>query len=211
MVAMSAERIDMHRLQEMVRLHREGVNVREIARLLQMSPNTERKYRQDLLKAELLLGPQDELPELSVLRAAIDRARPVPPPNNQCISSLSAWIGEVEAMIERGGQPKAIFDALRLREDFKGSLSAIKRLCASLRKAKGIRPQDIVIPVDTDPGEVAQVDFGYVGKLFDPVSGRDRKAWIFVMVLAYSRMMFVDIVFDQKATTWTSLHVAAFQ
>ncbi len=41
---MSAKRTDMHRLQELVRLHRMGTGAREVARLLRMSPNTERDY-----------------------------------------------------------------------------------------------------------------------------------------------------------------------
>jgi len=36
------ERIEMHRLRELVRLHRQGTGAREVARLLGMSPNTER-------------------------------------------------------------------------------------------------------------------------------------------------------------------------
>jgi DNA-binding NarL/FixJ family response regulator len=51
---MTATRTDMHRLQELVRLHRQGTGDREVARLLGMSPNTERLYREALTKAELL-------------------------------------------------------------------------------------------------------------------------------------------------------------
>jgi hypothetical protein len=54
------------------------------------------------------------------------------------------------------------------------------------------------------------VDFGYVGKLFDPVTVTLRKAWCFVMVLAYSRHMVVRVAFDQKIETWLGLHVEAF-
>ena len=42
------KRIDMHRLQELVRLHRIGTGARETARLLLMGPNTERMYREAL-------------------------------------------------------------------------------------------------------------------------------------------------------------------
>jgi hypothetical protein len=58
----------MHRLQELVRLHRMGTGAREVARLLGMSPNTEREYRRALGLAALLEGPVDVLPELAVLR-----------------------------------------------------------------------------------------------------------------------------------------------
>jgi transposase len=68
----------------------------------------------------------------------------------------------------------------------------------------------VVVPVETAPGEVAQVDFGYVGKIYDGVSENFRKAWVFVMVLGYSRLMWSPIVFDQKVETWLELHVRAF-
>ena len=40
------DRVDMDRLLELVRLHRMKTKMREIARLLDMSPNTEREYRE---------------------------------------------------------------------------------------------------------------------------------------------------------------------
>ena len=46
--AMAAKRTDMHRLEELVRLHRKGVGSRAVARMLGMGPNTERRYRQAL-------------------------------------------------------------------------------------------------------------------------------------------------------------------
>jgi hypothetical protein len=61
------------------------------------------------------------------------------------------------------------------------------------------------------PGEVAQVDFGYAGKLWDPESGKLRKAWVFVMVLGYSRHRFDKVVFNQKTETWIALHEEAFR
>ena len=43
------------------------------------------------------------------------------------------------------------------------------------------------------PGEEAQIDFGYLGLWEDP-SGVRKKAWSFVMVLSFSRHMFVRVV-----------------
>ncbi len=79
-------------------------------------------------------------------------------------------------MLDAGAGPTAIYDRLRLDKRFEGSLGAVKRLCLRLRKAKGVAAEDVVIPVETAAGEVAQVDFGYVGKLYDPEEGRMRKA-----------------------------------
>jgi transposase len=74
-----------------------------------------------------------------------------------------------------------------------------------------VRAEDVAIPVETEAGHIAQVDFGYVGELYDPDEGRLRKAYVFVLVLGYSRHMFVRLVFDQKVETWLMLHIEAFE
>lgn len=200
----------MHRLQELVRLHRMGTGARRVAQLLTMSPNTERAYRKALRAAGLLVGPVDELPELVTLREAVQAHLP-PKDKPQHESSVTEWSDHIESMLQDGAQPTAIYDRLRLEhEDFEGSLSAVKRLCTRLRQAKGVDPDHVAIPVETDPGEIAQVDFGSIGKRWDPQTGRMRQAFVFVMVLGYSRHMVVRIVFDQKVQTWLRLHVEAF-
>lgn len=73
-----------------------------------------------------------------------------------------------------------------------------------------MRAEDVAIPVETVAGDVAQVDFGYIGHLYDATVGRLRKAWVFVLVLAHSRWMFARIAFDQKIETWLRCHVEAF-
>ena len=51
---------------------------------------------------------------------------------------------------------------------------------------------------DTEPGEVAEMDFGRLGMLWDPESGRKRLAWVMVIVLSYSRHCFVWPMFRQQ-------------
>ena len=77
----------MHRLQELVRLHRLGTGAREVARLLGMSPNTEREYREALGTAGLLDGPADALPELDGLKAAVPNRLP----RQQVSNAEPAW------------------------------------------------------------------------------------------------------------------------
>lgn len=50
-------------------------------------------------------------------------------------------------------------------------------------------------------GEVAQVDFGYVGKLLCPETHVLHRAWVFVMTLGFSRHMYAEVIFDQKTPT----------
>ncbi len=201
----------MHRLQELVRLYRLGEGARSIARQLRMSPNTERVYRNALKEAELLEGDAESLPDLAVLRLALETHKPVKR-TTQHASSVERWRKQVESLVADGAAPKAIFDRLRIEHgEFSGSLSAIKRMVAGITKERGVRAEDVAIPVETRPGQVAQVDFGAVGKLWDPRRKQLRKAYVFLMVLGHSRHVFARIVFDQKIETWLALHVAAFE
>jgi len=207
---MSRNAIEMHRLQELVRLHRMGTGKREVARLLGMSPNTERQYREALRSVGLLDGALSEIPELAPLQAAVRQVLPPKRPAQQ-ISSIDAWTETIETMVKRGAQPQAIYDCLRLEHaGFDGSLSAVKRLVIRLNAARPVDPKDVAIPVLSAAGEIAQVDFGYVGRLYDAGAGVLRRAWAFVMVLAYSRHLFARVVFDQRTDTWLALHAEAF-
>lgn len=197
----------MHKLQELVRLHRMGTGARESARLLGISPNTERKWRMAFQAVELWDGPLEELPSPEQLENAV----PGKPPKQQ-VSKSDNVREKVAAMMKKGAEPRAIFERLRRNDDeFKGSYWSIKRLVKRIRREQGVQAEDVVIPVETDPGEVAQIDFGYVGKLFDPITGRYRRAWIFIMVLGHSRHMFAKIVFRQTSEMWQQLHVEAFE
>ena len=210
---MTAKRVDMHRLQEFVRLHRMGTkSAREVARLLRMGRTTEWSYRKAFEAAGVLHGDPEKLPDLGELHAAIEKLKPPKAPKQQT-STVEPWRSEVEKMIERGAQAHAIYDRLRLehKDEFGCSESAVKRFCARLREDKGIAPEDVAIRVETLPGEVAQVDFGYVGKIYDAECGKRRKAWVFVMTLGFSRRMFACLTFDQKIETWLLCHILAFQ
>ena len=209
---MTNRRIAMHRLEELVRLHRLGETTREVARLLGMSPNTERAYREAFTAAGLLDGSVDALPSLAELKAAVLAHRPPAPLPAQQQSVLDPYRPAVAALLDKGLGPRAIYDRLRLEHGpLPGSYSAMKRLWRALRRERGVRPADVVIPVETLPGDVAQVDFGYVGRLFDPEARALRKAWCFVMVLGFSRHQVARVVFDQRAETWARLHAEAFE
>ena len=199
---------DMHRLQELVRLHRQGRGPSEVAKLLQFDRKTERKYRRRFAQADLLHGDPDDLPALADLRSALRRQRPTPPQEQ---SSVAAYTDDIRQGLRDGVGPTGIHQVLVERDpDFCGSLSAVKRLYKRLKDERGIRPEDVAIPVHTKPGQQAQVDFGFVGWLIDPQTGDKRKAWVFVMVLSHSRAMFARVVFDQSIETWLALHRQAF-
>jgi transposase len=88
---------------------------------------------------------------------------------------------------------------------------------ASLRRwVRANLPEDarrgaVTVLRDTPPpGEEAQVDYGQLGMWIHPRTGRRRTVWAFVMVLAYSRHMFVRPTLSMDQREWTAAHVEAF-
>jgi transposase len=90
------------------------------------------------------------------------------------------------------------------------SAASFRRYMRATFPAELRRGEVVVWRPDVDPGDEAQVDYGYMGSWVDPRSGRRRRVWAFSMVLSYSRHLFVYpvVVMDQQA--WVDAHIAAF-
>jgi transposase len=83
-----------------------------------------------------------------------------------------------------------IFDMVRLR-GYDGSLITLRRHVADVRP---VPRGEVYLRCERLIGEQAQVDWAHVGSL--AVTGGTRPLWVFVMVLAYSRAMWAELVFD---------------
>jgi len=103
--------------------------------------------------------------------------------------------------------------AQRLRDD-RGvpvSESSVRRYVTThfagrIAEAKVTIPRGAVAP-----GEEAQVDYGKLGMWRDPVTDRRVAVWAFAMILACSRMLFVQPVLRMDQSSWCASHVAAFE
>lgn len=201
-------RLTTMNLHELLRRLRTGETRKAISRALGVSVNTVTAYRRWAEAQGLLAGPLPELADLEALRRQTYQPdRPGRHPNE---SSLEAYRAEVSELLQSGRKPRAIWRLLQKHHPpFTASESAVWRLVRSIRA--GQPPEPVVVRIETAPGEVAQVDFGYVGYLRDPQTGVLRKTWAFVMVLAWSRHMYAELVFDQKLATWLVCHQHAFE
>lgn len=123
----------------------------------------------------------------------------------QSISILDPHKEYINIQVSKELTAKRIFQDLRDEYGYKGSYDTIKRYVARIKKKT---PKAYMV-LTTLPGEEAQVDFGYIGTI--KVNSRHRKAWIFVMVLSYSRYMYVQIVFDQSVKTFIECHKNGFK
>lgn len=188
-------------LRELLRHLRATTNDSAVQRATGLNRRTIARYRQWASDQHLLVGPLPSVEELAACAAAT-LTRPAPP---QTLSSLAPYRAFITERHYAGVDGTAIHERLK-EQGFTRSLSCVYRFLRQLQPP----PVDAVVRVETAPGEVAQVDFGYVGFMLDPDTQRRRKAWAFVMVLAWSRHTFVKFVWDQTIATWITLHRHAF-
>jgi len=89
-------------------------------------------------------------------------------------------------------------------------ITAFRTYVASEFPDDSLRSKVRVLRPDGVAGDEAQIDYGFLGTWFDPVAARARRVWAFVMVLAWSRHLFVRPVLSMDASSWVAAHVAAF-
>jgi len=90
-------------------------------------------------------------------------------------------------------------------------ISSFRRYCYVVFPDKGLRDKVTILRPDVDPGEEAQVDYGYLGTFTDTLTRKLRRVWAFVIVLSFSRHMFVRPVLKMDQVSWVAAHVAAFE
>lgn len=128
----------------------------------------------------------------------------------------STW-GEIEPHRERIkgwlGVVKISTIHQRLRDDLglQASESSLRRFIWANFEEEVARDAVRVLR-DTPPaGDEAQVDYGLLGRWADPVTGRVRRVWGFIMVLCFSRLMFLRPVLKMDEQSWVEAHVLAFE
>ena len=189
-------------LYAMLKYVRAGKSNRYVADNLQVDRRTVSKYRKFFAGEGLLEGDLIEVEQLHALVETKLKTKGKGRP-----SRAAKWDKTIRAWHEKGLSPRLIYRKLLDEAGFDLSESAVYRY------VEKIDPPtiDVTVRVETPPGEEGQVDFGQAGQLWDPRTQKMRTAWIFAMVLSWSRHMYVEFVFDQKVETWLECHRRAFE
>lgn len=66
-----------------------------------------------------------------------------------------------------------------------------------------------IMPVNSKPGEQAQVDWGHFGKI--NVNGKRENLYCFVYILGYSRAIYIEFTIRQNLQTLEECHIHAFE
>jgi transposase len=190
-------------IREIVRRIQAGDGDRRIARDMQVSRKTVAKYRAWATEVGWQAGP---LPDPATLQARLAETLPVVPPPT-VPSSVAGFRDAIVAWRRAGVECRAIHALLQERHQFTGSYAAVYRFVRGLEP----RTPEACVRVETGPGDTGQVDFGSAGRIRDARDGREKRAWVFVLTLGYSRHQYAELVFDQSVTTWLRCHRHAFE
>jgi len=118
---------------------------------------------------------------------------------------LDPFKKEIGRMLERYPYSAAqVFQRLR-EQGFDGGYSIVKAYVRAVRP----RRQPAFLTLAFAPGECAQVDWGMFGSV--PVGQTQRRLSFFVMVLCYSRMMYVEFTVSQTMEHFLACHHHAFE
>src|SRR5690606_21966588 len=103
-----------------------------------------------------------------------------------------------------------VFNANRLLHELRelGYTGGVTILKDYLKPYRPPRQPKAVVRFELGPGEQAQVDWGEFA--YTDLRGRRRKVYGFVMVLSYSRAMYVEFVEQQDLSTLLRCHLHAF-
>jgi transposase len=200
---MAGRRLMTVDVRELLRRLQLGQAHRAISRDLGIARKTVARYHEICRERGWLEGALPETHELNRVLNSLSDGTSLPPP----IYKAEPYREAVIKLREKGVEMRAIFQRLQ-SDGYTGSYSSLYRF------VRHLEPPSIptgFCRVETDPGEEAQVDFGYAGRMKDRATGEERKVWFFLMTLSYSRHQFVRFVFDQSVETWLRCHRLAFE
>ena len=168
-------------MKEIYELKGAGRSIREIARELDVSRNTVRRY----LKSPEAMRPQ---------------ARP---PRG---SNPDPYTEHVDRRMAEGLENCRVLDREIRALGYRGSYSTVVQY---VRPRRRWRQPEATMRFETAPGEQAQVDWGslsYIG-----AGGKKRRVWVFVMTMGWSRACYVELVRKADTAAFIQCHVNAFE
>ena len=158
-----------------------GCSTRESAQRLGLARNTVRKY---------LNTPEAVLPK----------------PRKPRRSKLDPYRDYIELRLSEGLENCVVLQRELEGLGYQGGYSLLKKHVSPRRRRSQVQA---TVRFETEPGEQAQGDWGSFTYLDE--KGRRRRVWAFVMVLSWSRAIYVEFVRRADTASFIQCHVNAFE
>lgn len=198
---MAYREVDMWEILEVLRRLHRGERNAAIERATGRTRKTIRRYKQRARKLGWQPGGEKE-PDEELAAAVAQSLRPVT--ESEGLGAIEAklmphrtaiaeWVSPADG--SRGLRLSKVHDLL-LRQGVRVPYSSLHRFAVSYCSFHE-RQRVTVRVADVEPGELAEVDFGRLGLVFDPDTGRRRGAWALLVTLAHSRHQYIHVTFQQ--------------
>ena len=195
---MAFREVRVFEVRELLRLWLAGEGYRSVERLSQVDRRTVRRYVEAAVALGLDRGDERGVEQLSdvFVGMVVEAVRPhradghgegwgLLVANHELVAG---WVKEgltavkIRELLERGG----VVVPLRTVQRY------VLEVCG---RSRGRGPT--VRVADGEPGDELQIDFGFMGLIVDPDSGRRRKVYALIFTACYSRHCFVWLSFRQ--------------
>lgn len=178
-----------------------GHSVRKIQKETGIHRTVIRELR-DLANAQGWIGPESALPDEERIAVLLREAK-----GHASRHRLEPWRQDIERWLSEDLSFVVIHRRLTENGVTVSEPTVRRFIHAELRKPEA----RVTVPREHRIGDVMEVDFGYLGLTWDPGECRKRKTWVFSGRLRYSRQAWREVVFDQKAATFFTCHIHAFE
>jgi transposase len=121
-------------------------------------------------------------------------------------SMLDDFVPQILQILAKNGKVSAVVIMQRLRDSgYLGGYTILRDWLAAHRKDFGAQKEAFLM-LDFKPGECAQVDWGEFGDVF----GDGSKIHCFVMVLCFSRLLYIEFTRSEKFEDFIRCHEHAY-
>lgn len=194
---MAYEEVSRVEISEIIRQWQAGGSIRGIARMTGLARSTVQKYVHKAQKLGLRQkGPPPTEEQLTALVGnSVAGPRHV---IKQIEDTLAPWSESIRQWLQvEHLQLTRIRELLLTKKGCLIPYSSLYRFV--VRHGWSAHSRNTTVRMaDTKPGEVAEMDFGRLGLVWDPESERKRLVWALVVVLVYSRHCFIWPLFRQQ-------------
>lgn len=193
---MAFREVEVQEIREVLRAWLAGAGLRKVAEQAGVDRKTARRYVAAAEAAGLAREGGDGQLTDELIGQVAGVVRPVRPGGHgQAWDRLEAVRDEITELVKKDLTVVKIGDLLA-RRGIVVPYRTLHRFCAE-RCGYGRAAATTVRVADGEPGMECQIDFGYLGLLAEPVTGRRRKVHALIFTACYSRHMFVWLTCSQ--------------
>lgn len=207
---MAYKKMEAEKIYSIYRRRLDGQKILQISKYENIDRKTIRTYLTKLQEAGLsmtgsVMNREEVLKICSKILPKINRIRTTYDKFNSHLEEIQNLIGDPKEPLK----PKTAFWVIREKYKIHVSYSTFKRFIKDENLL--VKNKRTIIRIELPPGREAQIDYGKVGRLYDPLSKRNRDVYAYAATLAYSRLPFIQFVYKQDQVSFVNSTIDMFE